>query len=98
MENSQTQASAPAPAPKASAPTPKTTVKKAKSGNKLDDLLSKVRSEEVEQVDEKLNLKKAEMGEVIKDFYKSKAPQFKGRSKAKPVSYTHLTLPTNREV
>ena len=38
---------------------------------------------EVEQIDEKLNLKKAEMGEVIKDFYKSKAPQFKGRSKAK---------------
>ena len=28
---------------------------------------------EVEQIDEKLNLKKAEMGEVIKDFYKSKA-------------------------
>jgi len=49
----------------------------------MDDLLSKVRSEEVEQVDEKLNLKKAEMGEVIKDFYKSKAPQFKGRSKEK---------------
>jgi len=40
-------------------------------------------NEEVERVDEKLNLKKAEMGEVIKDFYKSKAPQFKGRSKAK---------------
>jgi len=38
---------------------------------------------EVEQIDEKLNLKKAEMGEVIKDFYKSKAPQFKGRSKEK---------------
>jgi len=41
------------------------------------------RTEEVEQVDEKLNLKKAEMGEVIKDFYKSKAPQFKGFSKEK---------------
>jgi len=40
-------------------------------------------NEEVERVDEKLNLKKAEMGEVIKDFYKSKAPQFKGRSKEK---------------
>jgi len=61
----------------------KEAAKKSKSGDKLDNLLSKVRNEEVEQVDEKLNLKKAEMGEVIKDFYKSKAPQFKGRSKAK---------------
>jgi len=61
----------------------KEAAKKSKSGNKLDNLLSKVRNEEVEQVDEKLNLKKAEMGEVIKDFYKSKAPQFKGRSKEK---------------
>ena len=61
----------------------KEAAKKSKSGDKLDNLLAKVRSEEVEQVDEKLNLKKAEMGEVIKDFYKSKAPQFKGRSKAK---------------
>ena len=32
---------------------------------------------------EKINMKKAKMGDVIKDFYKSKAPQFKGRSKAK---------------
>jgi hypothetical protein len=39
--------------------------------------------EDVEQVDEKLNLKKADMGDVIKDFYKSDAPQFKGRSKEK---------------
>jgi len=61
----------------------KEAAKKSKSGDKLDNLLSKVRNEEVEQVNEKLNLKKAEMGEVIKDFYKSKAPQFKGRSKAK---------------
>jgi hypothetical protein len=36
-----------------------------------------------EVVDEKLNLKKADMGDVIKDFYKSDAPQFKGRSKEK---------------
>jgi len=61
----------------------KEAAKKSKSEDKLDNLLSKVRNEEAEQVDEKLNLKKAEMGEVIKDFYKSKAPQFKGRSKAK---------------
>ena len=30
-----------------------------------------------------LNLKKDDMGDVIKDFYKSKAPQFKGKSKEK---------------
>ena len=39
--------------------------------------------EDVEQVDEKLNLKKADMGDVVKDFYKSDAPQFKGKSKRK---------------
>jgi len=42
---------------------------------------STVASEEVEQVDEKLNLKKANMGDVVKDFYKSDAPQFKGKTK-----------------
>jgi len=30
-----------------------------------------------------LDLKKDDMGNVIKDFYKSKAPQFKGKSKEK---------------
>ena len=30
-----------------------------------------------------LNLKKDDMGDVIKDFYKSDAPQFKGKSKEK---------------
>ena len=39
--------------------------------------------EDVEQVDEKLNMKKEKMGDVIKDFYKSDAPQFKGKSKEK---------------
>jgi hypothetical protein len=34
-------------------------------------------------IEEKMDLKKAEMGEVIKDFQKSDAPQFKGKSKAK---------------
>jgi len=43
----------------------------------------KTKKEEVEQVDEKMNLAKAKMGDVIKDFYKSDAPQFKGRSKEK---------------
>lgn len=40
-------------------------------------------NEEAEQVDEKMNLVKAKMGDVVKDFYKSKAPQFKGKSMAK---------------
>lgn len=40
-------------------------------------------NEEVEQIDEKMNLVKAKMGDVVKDFYKSKAPQFKGKSMAK---------------
>ena len=38
---------------------------------------------EGEMVDEKINMKKADMGDVVKDFYKSKAPQFKGKSKEK---------------
>ena len=42
-----------------------------------------IKNEEVEQVDERINMIKAKMGDVIKDFYKSKAPQFKGRSKTK---------------
>jgi hypothetical protein len=33
------------------------------------------------EIDEKLNLKTAEMGEVIKDFQTSDAPQFKGKTK-----------------
>jgi hypothetical protein len=38
---------------------------------------------EGELVDEKMNLKTADMGDVVKDFYKSDAPQFKGKSKKK---------------
>jgi len=38
---------------------------------------------EGEVVDEKMNLAKADMGDVVKDFYKSDAPQFKGKSKKK---------------
>ena len=30
-----------------------------------------------------VNLKKDDMGDVVKDFYKSDAPQFKGKSKKK---------------
>ena len=38
---------------------------------------------EIEEGKEKLNIKTADMGEVVKDFYKSDAPQFKGKSKEK---------------
>ena len=34
-------------------------------------------------ISEKMNLAKADMGDVVKDFYKSDAPQFKGKSKKK---------------
>ena len=34
-------------------------------------------------VSEKMDMKKADMGDVVKDFYKSDAPQFKGKSKEK---------------
>ena len=39
--------------------------------------------EDADQVDEKLNMDKASMGTVIKDFQKSDAPQFKGKSQKK---------------
>ena len=63
--------------------TPKPTAKKPKKpkAKKLDDLLSNIRNESKIELDEKLNMRKAEMGTVIKDFYKSDAPQFKGRTK-----------------
>lgn len=38
---------------------------------------------EVVELDEKIDMKKADMGDVVKDFYKSDAPQFKGKSKTK---------------
>jgi hypothetical protein len=43
----------------------------------------KIANEEAEQVDEKLDMKKASMGTVIKDFQKSDAPQFMGKSQKK---------------
>ena len=36
---------------------------------------------EVFELDEKIDLKKSDMGDVVKDFYKSDAPQFKGKTK-----------------
>ena len=55
--------------------------KKMMAQNQQSPADSAVSSEEVEHIDEKLNLKKADMGDVVKDFYKSDAPQFKGKTK-----------------
>jgi len=57
--------------------------KKKETWYDRDERKRKSQKEEVEQVDEKLNMKKEKMGDVIKDFYKSDAPQFKGKSKEK---------------
>ena len=38
---------------------------------------------EVSEIDEKINMRTADVGDVVKDFYKSDAPQFKGKSKEK---------------
>jgi hypothetical protein len=40
-------------------------------------------AEEAEELDEKLDMKKADMGTVVKDFQKSDAPQFMGKSQKK---------------
>jgi hypothetical protein len=47
------------------------------------DLKARFRKEDAEQVDEKLDMKKASMGTVVKDFQKSDAPQFQGKSQKK---------------
>jgi len=62
--------------------TPSAEVRKLKSGQKKDTLAMKARKAMEEyEIDEKMNLKTADMGDVIKDFQKSDAPQFKGRTK-----------------
>ena len=43
----------------------------------------KLTKEEVEAIEEKLNMDTASMGTVVKDFQKSDAPQFKGKSQDK---------------
>ena len=45
--------------------------------------MSKAQQRFLELVNEKMNLATAKMGDVVKDFYKSDAPQFKGKSKKK---------------
>ena len=58
--------------------------KKTKSSAKVTDVTPKGYGpkEEVE-IEEKMDMAKADMGDVIKDFQKSDAPQFKGKSKKK---------------
>ena len=49
--------------------------------NYRNRMLKKIKQQKEEtEIDEKLNLKTAGMGKVIKDFQKSDAPQFKGRT------------------
>jgi hypothetical protein len=49
----------------------------------INRAVKKLAKEETVQVDEKLDMKKASMGTVIKDFKKSDAPQFAGKSAKK---------------
>jgi len=49
----------------------------------LNDALNRLMNEHMETIHEKINLAKADMGDVIKDFQSSDAPQFKGKSKEK---------------
>jgi len=44
---------------------------------------NKYQTEDIEEVEEKMDMKKADMGDVIKDFQSSDAPQFKGKTKDK---------------
>ena len=82
MEDGENKPNSVSTAPETPVPTATKTKKpRAKKPNNLDDLLSNIRNESKTELDEKMNLKKAEMGTVIKDFYKSDAPQFKGRTK-----------------
>jgi hypothetical protein len=48
---------------------------------KLDVMKGKNKVNTSPSIDEKMDLAKAPMGDVVKDFYKSDAPQFKGKSK-----------------
>jgi hypothetical protein len=81
-KSSEVETKAPKSKPKSAVKSKPSTTQKGKKKSKLDDLLTSIRNEET-VIDEKMNLAKAKMGDVIKDFYKSKAPQFKGVSKEK---------------
>ena len=54
--------------------------------SQIDDLFGELPEspkEEKVEVKEAIDIKKADMGEVVKDFKKSDAPQFKGKSAKK---------------
>jgi hypothetical protein len=53
-----------------------------KASDYLDKNYNKMKNEEAE-LEEKLDMKKASMGTVVKDFQKSDAPQFMGKSQKK---------------
>lgn len=63
-------------------PSGKMVTHKGKGSHKAVKQKYGIQTEETE-LDEKINMKKAEMGDVIKDFEKSDAPQFKGKSAEK---------------
>jgi hypothetical protein len=54
---------------------------KGESDKKIDVMKGKNKINTSPSIDEKMNLAKADMGDVVKDFYKSDAPQFRGKSK-----------------
>lgn len=58
-------------------------IDKNKNGKLDKEDFKLLRKEEIKQVDEKLDMNKTEMGDVIKDFQQSDAPQFQGKSKEK---------------
>jgi hypothetical protein len=57
--------------------------KAVKRMHNINKAVSRLTKEETEQVEEKMDMAKADMGDVIKDFEKSDAPQFAGKSKEK---------------
>jgi len=52
----------------------------SQSQDNADNMMNSYQPEG-ELVDEKMDLKTADMGDVVKDFYKSDAPQFRGKTK-----------------
>ena len=64
-------------------PDPEPEHKTAQAHNKAVGRAIRQMSNEEVELDEKMNLAKAKMGDVIKDFKASDAPQFKGKSEEK---------------
>jgi len=64
-------------------PDPEPQHKTAQAHNKAVGRAIRQMSREEVELEEKMDMKKADMGDVIKDFQKSDAPQFAGKSKEK---------------